>query len=276
MSSTINLMGKLPSNVTYNQKIAEETTKLAYQVQEMIDQETNNLIPNSDLGIGTKAGSMRRRAWLGDTIHKMDIQIGTMLSSFPDGQLQPVLSKLADEKSMVAFMKSGRSHTIVPTETSDRVLATSFEALYCGKFREAYLDQLYGKSSIITFILKRIDIADIIMKAFSDDDGDDEEDETIGGSMVEEETLGWTSGLGEEAVVAAIDSLLGDSDSAKSVVKGKGKEAGGEWDMTIRGLVRDVKARDAKLASYDRMMDSFVSFVSGNKELRDKLLELSE
>jgi hypothetical protein len=256
--------------------IADETLKLADQVQEMIDQETDNLIPNADLGIGTKAGSMRRRAWLGDTIHKLDIQIGTMLSAYPDNQLQPVLSRTADEKSMVAFMKSGRSHTIVPTDTSDRVLATSFEALYCGKFRETYLDHVYGKSSIIAFILKRVDVVEEVMSALSRTVDDDGMSSTNLSSEAGERVVEWTSGLGEDNIVAAIDELLGDSSSTIKESKGKGKEANVDLNETIRMLKIDAKAKDDKLAAYDRVMDSFVSFVSENKELRAKLLELSD
>jgi len=105
-----------------------------------------------------KSGNLRIRSWIGDTLHKMDIQMLLLLAGVPDKELQPRLGNLIDSKEQGKYLKSTIIYSLLPKDLSDHSLGDVFELMYAGRFRANYLESIKGVTKVQFEIVKSIDV----------------------------------------------------------------------------------------------------------------------
>jgi len=87
----------------------------------------------------------RRRAWIGDTIHKLDVQLGALMTGINDRDLGRFFQNHTSAESQADYWRSlpDTSDLCVPPGTNDHAISTAFEASYKGRFRSDYLRSLF-------------------------------------------------------------------------------------------------------------------------------------
>lgn len=90
----------------------------------------------------------RKKAWLNDTVLRIDVQIGAVLTGVSDHDLETFVAERVSGEGQVQYWNSveDRSDLCVPSGTSISSISTAFECSYRGKFREKFLQHLFPEN----------------------------------------------------------------------------------------------------------------------------------
>jgi len=104
---------------------------------------------NTDLRVGssTKWTAERRRAWVGDAIHRADIRIAALIRGVPDIDKSKFELSYVDAKAQTKYLRDFYSNDIPLLNLSDHSVSTMFESRYFTEFRRAYLSRSFGTTS---------------------------------------------------------------------------------------------------------------------------------
>jgi len=100
---------------------------------------------NSGSGFGVMKTSgwsdLRLLAWVGDTLLKVDVQVGLLLCHVPGERLDQCMQSLISNANLARYWSGLGSYDglDMPSGTSEHSLATAFEANYFGEFRSQFL-----------------------------------------------------------------------------------------------------------------------------------------
>lgn len=101
---------------------------------------------NTDLRTGatTRWTTERRKAWIGDAIHKLDIRMAALIRGIPDIGKSNFENSYTDAVSQAKYMKEFESNSVPNINMSDHSISTMFEARYHTEFRRSYLSRKFG------------------------------------------------------------------------------------------------------------------------------------
>lgn len=92
---------------------------------------------------------IEKDAWIGDTVHRLDVQLGLIMCGVSDGMLGGEMSELVSSMQQAKYWHSLNDTTNLaqPSGSSDHSVATAFECNYKGTFRTRYLRTVFPEHS---------------------------------------------------------------------------------------------------------------------------------
>jgi len=107
-----------------------------------VDHESRCRLSSLNPSVETKE-LLRKRAWIGDEIHKLDVKQVLLLRDIPVKELESEFQKYASNQAQAQYLKTYCVQLPDYLGSSDHSLATWFEANYYGRFRELYLQRVF-------------------------------------------------------------------------------------------------------------------------------------